>query len=214
MHNQSHPVHHAIYVNSPEADDDSQTSLRYDELLDEASDDAKTRTYLGYGKSGTYHQNYALALTMVELDDYDLFLKIDDDDIYLSGYVEGVVRDFLAKGWDYSGTHSHGIINGSGWYPRAVVDQLGRGHVDHTLGIPAIMPATAAFSRRAMDVVIGTVDTGAFEDDQWSMAIATAGLRMMQRHDENYIHHVHGGNISSGSLPVARLLQAVPKLTR
>jgi hypothetical protein len=189
MHNQSHPLEHAIFVNSSEPDNPYLTSLRYDTLLDDAAEDAARRTFLGYGPSATSHQNHALALSMVELDDYQLFLKIDDSDIYLSGYVEGVVRDFVANGWDYSGTHSHGVVKDGRWSPNVIVDYRGGG--TEAPGAPLVMPATAAFSRRAIEAFLGTADTDRAEDQPWGAAINRAGLSMMLRHDDNYIYNEH-----------------------
>lgn len=203
MQAQSHPVDHAVFVNSPDADEDhaedKTTSFRYDTLLDDASEDAKGRVFLGYGPSFSLYQNLTLALSMVDLVDYDLFLRVDDDDIYLSEYVAGVVADFVANRWDYSGTHSHGVLNGHRWHSDQMLSDLGPDGPHEGAPVPGIMPGTAAFSRRAIDAVLGAPDNGTNGDQQWRVSIAKTELVMRLRHDENFIYNIHSGNMSTGS---------------
>lgn len=188
MQAQTYRVDHAIFVNSPDPDEPGSTTFRYDALLDDATDDARGRIYLGYGQSFAAHQNYVLALSMVEPDDYDLFLRVDDDGVYLSDYVEGVVQDFDANQWDYSATHAYGVIEGHRWLRDRPPGELGH-------DVSNAVPATAAFSRRGIGAVIGITDDGTSADAQWRQAIANAGLVSAARRDGNYTAHRKDGGV-------------------
>jgi hypothetical protein len=140
------------------------------------------------------------SLGLANLDDYDLFLKVDDDDIYLRSYVAEVVADFVANRWDFSGTHSHGLLNGRRWLPEYRQEDLGVEFEDLELQVPCIMPPTIALSRRALDVALASEDQGLFDDIQWRRAIARRReLVMAHRSDRNFVYNIHGENASTGS---------------
>ena len=40
------------------------------------------------------------AVQQFNIEDFDLFLKIDDDDIYLKDYVKFIVQDYQKYLWD------------------------------------------------------------------------------------------------------------------
>jgi hypothetical protein len=199
MKHQSYPVDHVIYVNSPGEQTSSITSLNYGLLLDELCRGCDGRVKIAYGLSGTYHENYLNALRLAQIDDYDLFLKVDDDDIYLKGYVLGVVRDFDTHQWDYSGSCSRGHLNGYRWKADEILRGLGLAKEDIRLGIPDVMPPTAAFSRRAIRALLTLKDNGT-SDAQWRRHLAQVpGLTMRVRNDQNFIYNIHGGNVSTAS---------------
>lgn len=193
----SYSVDHAIYVNSDDIDD--RTSRDYDFLLKDAGGRGSGRLIVGYGPSLSPHRNGLEALQLADLDEYDLFLKVDDDDIYLSGYVEGVVQDFLSNRWDYSGTHSIGMINGHRWI-KDIKAGLGESQLDIELGVPHVMPPTAAFSRRAVQVLLGIEDRPGSQDQIWRRTLAKVpGLAMAIRHEANFVYNIHGANLSTSS---------------
>jgi hypothetical protein len=144
------------------------------------------------------------------LEDYDLFCKIDDDDVYRVDYIEGVVTDFLQYRWDYSGSHSDGCIRGTRWLGDENCAGLGpHSDTDRELGAIYIMPPTAAFSRRAVECIRGLNHTSppaelqlgtaieANEDVAWGRTIARAGLAARVRGSSRFTYHVHGGNVST-----------------
>ena len=198
LQRQSYPVDHAIYVNSSDDEGPDCTTVHYNTLLDDLRNDASAKILIGYGKSKTYHENYVSALQMTNVDDYDLFLKIDDDDIYLRSYVKDIVDDFAVNRWDYSGTCSQGLLNGRRWYPQLVRDHLGLTQEDRDLGIQGIMPPSAAFSRKAIRVILDAPGSHIIEDQYWRRILAqTPSLVPALRADKNFIYHVHGGNLST-----------------
>ena len=136
----------------------------------------------------------------MELEDYDLFLKIDDDDIYFSNYVRTTVSDFELHRWDYSGAASVGYLNGYRWRPATRLLSLGLGEEDRQLEIPEVMPPTTALSRTAINAILGLKDTSGIVDLEWRRHLAlTPGIRMAARGESNFIYNVHGGNVSTGS---------------
>lgn len=198
MRRQTYPVDHAIYVNSDVPDEAESTSVDYDRLIRDAGDDGSGRLRVGYGPSHSMHRNHVEALQLADLDAYDLFLKVDDDDIYFRSYAEGVVKDFAAARWDFSGTHSQGWINGRRWIDTILVD-LGQSQTDRDLGVLQIMPPTTAFSRRAIDLVLSISDRSGMDDIIWRRALAEApNMVMAIRNESNFVYNIHGGNVSTG----------------
>lgn len=200
MQRQSYPVDHVIYVNSSEEPGENYTTLHYQMLLRDVCHNSTAVTRIAYGPSGTYHQNYCNALKLARIDDYDLFLKVDDDDIYLKDYVLGVVRDFAKHRWDYSGAASRGHLNGCRWRPNTILTGLGLADDDTNIGIPDFMPPTIALSRRAISALRTLEDCGIFEDIQWRRHLSQVpGFVMAFRKDRNFIYNIHGDNASTGA---------------
>ena len=185
MRDQSHPVDHAVYLNG-----DDDTRALFDDLQ-------RPGLFLRFGPSLSQHENYANALLAADIDAYDLFCKIDDDDLYRLDYIATVVADFERHRWDYSGTHSTGVVVGRRWLPDLQLRSLGLLAPDHEAGVIEVMPPTMAFSRRALDRVL-SAPSGAYEDIAWRRAIAGAGLQQSVRAVSNFTYNVHGQNVSTG----------------
>ena len=198
MRCQSIPVDHAIYLNGGEDTRELYRDLQSPHL------------FLHFGPPATQHDNYVHALRILPHQGYDLFCKIDDDDIYETTYIEGVVNDFLEHQWDYSGSFSNGVIRGRRWLPRERWQSLGLTDFDRELSVIEVMPSTAAFSRHGIECVLGLADTSKalnldwridehYEDVGWRRAIARTSLRQHVRQESRFIYHIHGGNVSTGS---------------
>ena len=159
-----------------------------------------SRVSITYGKSKTQHENHIAALKSADIERYELFLKIDDDDIYMANYVEKVVRDYLSRRWDFSGSFSDGVLKGHRWYPDNKLQHLGLDQNDVALGVPGFMPPTAAFSRKAIKSILDMPANGGFEDIQWRQALAKdPSMTLATRKRSNFIYNIHGENISTGS---------------
>jgi hypothetical protein len=201
LQRQTYPADHTIYVNSPDDDTTDCTSVRYDPILEDLRAGAANKIVFGYGKSQTYVENHLRALRLIEIGDYDLFLKIDDDDLYLRRYVEDIVSDFEARRWDYSGTASCGVLNGRRWRSQRVLSDLGLdAKLDLELGVISVMPPTLAFSRNAIAVIIAAPESREMEDVYWRRLLARRhDLVGVVRTDRNFVYNIHGGNLSSGT---------------
>ncbi len=198
MKAQTYPVDHSVYLNGSHDNRSLYDDLPGDHLL------------LQFGPRLAQHLNYLAAVNAVRLEDYDLFCKIDDDDVYRTDYIAGVVADFRRYGWDYSGSHSEGWIRGTQWLNDADLAGFGpHSDFDLGLGVIYIMPPTAAFSRRAIECISG-LDLAsppeelrlgnAFEDVAWGRIIARAGLATRVRSTSRFTYHVHGANISTAGM--------------
>ncbi len=195
MQAQTYPVDHSVYLNGTQDNRPLYDDLPADHLL------------LQFGPPRDQHLNYLAAVNAVRLEDYDLFCKIDDDDVYRADYIEGVVADFLRYGWDYSGSHSEGWIRGTQWLSDADLPGFDLpSDFDLDLGVIYIMPPTAAFSRRAIECITGLNPASppaelrlgnAYEDVAWGRLIARAGLTTRVRSSSRFTYHVHGGNLST-----------------
>jgi hypothetical protein len=195
MRSQTHPVDHSVYING-----DQDTTALYEDLLG-------PHLILRYGPTDTYHCNYINAIRAARLDDYDLFCKIDDDDVYRTNYIETVVADFRRHGWDYSGSHTEGTIQGKRWNPSQRAQSLGNGLVDQEWGAIEIMPPTAAFSRRGIDCILNmdldnlpagiSWQTHTYEDIGWRRVLARSGIRQHVREESRFVYHAHGSNVST-----------------
>src|SRR5262249_10514721 len=150
---------------------DSAT-LYYELLLEDLASNSANLLKIRYGPTLTPLGNYLAALSQVTLDRYDLFLKIDDDDIYLNDYVLNVVKDYESGRWDYSGSRSNGHLNGHRWRHNVVLESLGLCDEQRQAGVPYIMPSTLALSRRAVEWIFNMDDNGSWEDVQWSVHLA------------------------------------------
>jgi len=208
LQRQTYPPDHAIYVNSPDDEMADSTSLRYDLLLDDLRAGAANKIVIGYGRSQGYVENHLRALNLIDIGDYDLFLKIDDDDLYLRRYVEEIVSDFEARRWDHSGTASHGLLNGRRWRQQHVQSDLGLAEIDLELGVIQYMPPTLALSRKAIAAIIAaSPEYQRFEgarrtrpDVYWRRLLAQRrDLVGAVRTDRNFVYNIHGGNVSTGT---------------
>jgi Coenzyme PQQ synthesis protein D (PqqD) len=199
MRSQSYTVDHAVYVNG--ADNPGEL---YDDLLGE-------NVFLRFGPSMYQHDNHVRAIETAPYERYDLFCKIDDDDVYRLNYIEEIVADFSRDQWDYSATHSDGRINGSRWLADQRLNGFGLSDIDRSLGIKEAMPPTVVFSRRGIECVrqLGPISPETEWNMQgnwdaiWIRTLARLGLRQSVRAQSNFIYHIHGANLTTGSWLIA-----------
>lgn len=197
MQQQSYPVDHVVYINHPDAESKTE-HYNYISLLHDLAPQRGSLT-ICYGRSGTQQFNFMQALTLAKQDDYELFLKIDDDDIYRRHYVRNVVSDFLKNDWDFSGTHSQGLIDGPKWGPQNRVNQLGMEPEDIRLGVPEMMANSYVLSRKAVNLIKKIpADIDCNEDILWRRKlIADKTINTHIRQHSGMSYHLHGKNIST-----------------
>jgi len=200
MQLQNYDLDHAIFINYIDGERDNSSARDYFLFIKDVNIRNKNNIFLDYGKYADMHSNNLRAIELSDIDNYDLFLKIDDDDIYQSNYVHDVVEDYLRFGWDYSGSHSDGILNGSRWYPDDKKTDLGLSKKDVELGVIPIMPPTAAFSRRAIKKIMQLEPFDGFDDVGWRKHLAADNeMKCHVREKSNFIYNIHGANVSTGS---------------
>ena len=197
MRLQTYPIHQAVYINWSNA-----VSLPerwdYRKLFSEM--DLQNRVTFECGESMTLHENYMKALRAVDWTDFDLFLKIDDDDIYRPSYVQNIVESYLDKNWDFSGSYAFSKIEGKELKWGIGCKSLGLKDSDISLGVPEMMPGTYAFSQKGMRLLEALPNfSSEWEDVIWrQILVSNATIHTFVRPDmRDYIYNIHGENVSN-----------------
>ena len=196
MAQQTYPVDHAVYINAKP----DQAFTDYTSLLADIQARDNQKIMLKFGPSLRPHLNHVEALNLAHLEDYDLFLKVDDDDVYRSGYVESVVKSYKEHHWDFSGSFTQGLINKEQWHPNQRYNSLGLSPKDEALGVIEMMPPTFAFSKNAIDAIISfdlqaVEDPDQFEDILWRQFLtADSRFKIHFRDQSEYVYQLHGQN--------------------
>lgn len=196
MQQQTHPVTHAVYIN---ADDVTQADEDYRALLSDIGSDTHP-LIVGFGPSFFQHKNHLSAIQLVDWEAYDLFLKIDDDDIYRKTYIASVIEDLKANHWDFSGTFSNGLVNGKRWLAKYKITHLGFTPEDEKLGVLPMVPPSYAFTKKAMAEILSLdSELPGWEDPIWRQHLtAHPDIRVHVREHSDVSLHIHPKNVSMG----------------
>lgn len=155
-----------------------------------------TINYSDNAKVGFSHFNNMNAIRFVpDYKEYDIFMKMDDDDIYKRGYVENVVKHFIANpDTDIISSRISTQLNGYDLY---------KGSYDNLGGNPGKssyhMPITFAFNKRSLDSIIKLTekDVNGYDDMMWRTAWERDGLKHVAiKNDDEIIWNIHGKNAS------------------
>jgi len=183
--NQTYSVHHVVNV-AFDTEKQDYTSI---------IEDIGSNLTVVYNKNVHQQVNHMNAIKAVNYKDYDLFVKIDDDDIYKSDYVENIVQCFEETKADVTSSFIADQLNGHTIY-RGRYDNLGN-KPEHT---NFHMPMTFAFNRKALDLIIGLTDFYHYEDMMWRDEWTKAGLiHSTALNHESVIWYIHGKNISTAN---------------
>jgi hypothetical protein len=186
---------HFIHSVNITLDDDAQTrdlSPLYEDLL-------HPNLIVNYSENAKYgfsHFNNMNCIRFVpDYENYDVYIKMDDDDIYKSEYVENIVNHFKDHpDTDIVSTKISTQLNGYDLY-KGSYDNLGGNPNNSTYH----MPMTFAFNNRAFKHIIdlGIRDVNGHDDMMWRTAWEKHNLvhRAVQNDDE-IIWHIHGKNSS------------------
>lgn len=169
----------------------------YNDLLED------DRLIVNVANNNTYcfsHFNNIDTIKSVEdYDSYDLFIKMDDDDIYKSNYVLNIVNCF--KDNPDVGAVSSKInyqLNGSNLYKSETgYDNLG-GNPGNSI---YHMPMTFAFNKQAFNLIkdLTISDVSGHDDMMWRIAWESNGIKSISVNNEDeIIWNIHGGNASVG----------------
>ena len=196
MRLQTYPVMHGIFLNS---DSGEIEDFDYTDLLSDIPFDDKHQIKLYGEKSRSQHQNHMLAIKQVpNWEDYDLFVKIDDDDIYRTHYIESIVESYKTNKWDFSGTVANGVLNGNKWDLTQTIEDLRDRTEPETAERPYIMPPTFAFSRKAIQLLMELDDIEGWEDPVWFDTLTrNPDITVHKREQSHFSLHIHGNNVST-----------------
>lgn len=146
----------------------------------------------------THFNNMTAIKQLKTHEEYDLFIKMDDDDIYKEYYVQTIVDMFRADPTiDIVSSKINFQLNGDKLlYSSEGYDNLGGNPGDSTYH----MPMTFAFNKKAFDVIkdLTRADIQGHDDMMWRIAWEKHGLKHVAvENDDNIIWHVHGKNVST-----------------
>jgi len=138
------------------------------------------------------HTNYINTISAVNYSDYDLFIKIDDDDIYKKDYVSTIVKHFQEVKCDIISSRVKTQLNGS---------KVRRGNYNNLGGDQRIkMPMTLAFNKIALDKVLKINPHGELSDPLWRKEWIKNDLTFSEvDNSENIIWYIHGANLSTSN---------------
>lgn len=147
--------------------------------------------------SHTHFNNMAAIKAVDGYEDYDLFIKMDDDDIYKSEYVQNIVTFFENNpDVDIVSSEIKYQLNGTEIYLANAKDLGGNTDVEYK------MPMTYAFNKKALDAIINLEekDMFGFDDMIWRIIWKAHGLKhAVVSNAEEIIWHIHGNNVSTSS---------------
>ena len=160
-----------------------------------------SKMYFVHSNNSAIHFNHMAAIKSIkEFDKYDVYIKMDDDDIYKSQYVENIVRrfqedptiDIVSSKIMYQ-LKEHKIYKGEEPF-----DNLGGNPEDSDYH----MPMTFAFNNKAFNVIknLEQKDILQHDDMMWRLHWKAHGLKHASvDNSEDIIWHVHGKNSSTAS---------------
>lgn len=184
--NQSYmDITHSINI-AIDRGDDTNYSLLYDDLQD---------VRIVYNENRHQHYNYLNSIKSVDYSQFDLFIKIDDDDIYKKEYVKTIVDFFKANpSADVVSSKIFYQLNGS------ILRQVNANNLG---GNPELcdfkMPPTFAFNKKGLKYVLELQSLYGFEDHMWRDAWCKHCNVVEINNQDNIIWHIHGQNISTAN---------------
>jgi hypothetical protein len=160
-------------------------------------DDLVTDNVIITENSHTHFNNMVAIKAVDGYEDYDLFIKMDDDDIYKLDYVKNIVTFFENNpDVDVVSSEIKFQLNGTEIYLANAKDLGGNADVEYR------MPMTYAFNKKALDAIINLEekDMFGFDDMIWRIIWKAYGLKhAVVNNAEEIIWHIHGNNVSTAS---------------
>jgi cellulose synthase/poly-beta-1,6-N-acetylglucosamine synthase-like glycosyltransferase len=157
-------------------------------------DDLQTeKNMFSYSQNKHQHFNHLTAITNVpDYESYDIFVKIDDDDIYKKDYIKTIVEFFDQNNVDVVSSKMKYQLNGNlvkvGDY-----GSLGGNPKNCDFKIPA----TFAFNLKALKLIQNVNKIYGFEDNMWRDIWCDNCNILEIDNSENIVWHIHGKNIST-----------------
>jgi hypothetical protein len=199
--NQSYSnFHHSIAINrNPTTSgnyddwnmDYGQNELEYQELLNDVVDERWT---INYYENSDQHVNYLRALKQVDIDDYDYFVKIDDDEIHKRGYLASIA-EYISANDDFNVFTSKVSLKLNNCYLERNGPWGNLGAVPHEVGLPGTMVLDRIAIRDVIEMPTSEWEQGCFEDTAWLNYLYEKKKRTFVSGppQSNFIWHIHGG---------------------
>lgn len=191
--NQSYQdIIHSVNIVSDGGEDQNFSPL-YNDLLDDKLTITKS-------ENKYIHFNELLAIKNVpNYEQYDIFIKMDDDDIYKKNYVKNIVETFKNNP-DISTTSSRisTQLNGIFMFTDRNYDNLGGNPNNSNYH----MPMTFAFNKKGLKCILNipNEEVGWNDDMLWRINWEKKGLKHFPTDNkDNIIWNIHGNNISTSN---------------
>lgn len=184
--NQSYKnLFHSINI-AHDADDYTDYTILYDDI---------DGVNIVINENKHQHFNYTNSIISVDFDNYDLFVKIDDDDIYKKDYVKTIVEFFQNNpSVDVVSSKIKYQLNG------AILRWINAPNLGgNPEGCDFNMPPTFAFNKKGLKCVLESESIYGFEDHMWRDAWCKNCNIAEIDNRENIIWHIHGKNISTSN---------------
>lgn len=175
----------------------------YKILLDDFKSD--TRLNIVYSQNVSQHQNYMKPVTVAGRDKYNLYIKIDDDDIYKSKYLSTVITAYKKHKKDILSCVLSASING----PKINLEpfeSIGTWQPDLESSVKFGAPCTYVMNQSAMNILLNMTDDEIrtihpFEDPAWRTKWREAKLTSyVIKNCSEVLYNIHGKNCSSSFL--------------
>jgi hypothetical protein len=190
--NQSYTAFHSVNITT----DNSMKTKNFDIVFNDLQNENLS---VIYSDNNHTHFNNILAIQSVpNYLDYDIFIKMDDDDIYKKDYVKTIVDIFNTTDADVVSSQINWQLNG------IILQHGGYNNLGNSSETDMYkMPMTYAFNRKCLDIIINIKkeeNIYHFDDMIWRSFWVKNGMKHIKvNNNENIIWNIHGQNISTGN---------------
>ena len=169
---------------------DASEVANYENLFNDIIDD---RYIIGYNNDSSTHTNDMTTIAQSPTA-YDIYIKIDDDDIHKKDYVKTIVEYFETHECDILSSNVGFQLNNY-FLTKGDFRSLGGNFPNNNF----LMPMTFAFSHKAYQILLSIKDNTVYDDLLWRVAWSNYGLKDHNvDNSNNIIWHIHGKNTSIG----------------
>ena len=213
MQAQTYSVDHGIYLNSNDYET-FEDIHNYAQLIDDIPIKSSNKLLFSYGPTLSHHLNHLSAIRLYDWESYDLFIKIDDDDIYRTHYIRDLVDDYLEHQWDFSGAISHGHIQSEKWLKdqdlrsfnsdqetfnsvRSILKQLNLDTASTSRDSKEgkFMPPTFAWTKSCMAMINKIDNIKGSEDSVWKeLLLSQSQFKVRTRNISNFTYNIHASS--------------------
>jgi hypothetical protein len=180
--------------------DNSTDQENYNSLLKDFLSDKRLSIF--YHKNMDQHDNYLYPIKKIDYHKYNLFIKIDDDDIYKHEYINNTIQHFSKNKTDILSSQLQYQIEGNKLV-KGSFDIVGSPWgPDTASNIKFGMPCTYAFNNKALDIIskLKTKDNHKihpFEDPVWRTKWREKNLSShIIKQSIDAIYNIHEHNVS------------------
>lgn len=172
-------------------------------LLDDFVDDKRIKIF--FHNNQDQHSNYLYPIKTVDYEKFNLFAKIDDDDIYKKKYLATGINTLIKNKVDIVSSTINYEINNNVLYKGYFDNIGGYWYGDTKSNIKFGMPFSYIFNSKCLDILLSInpkqlYDIHPFEDAGWRTEWRKNNIRSYVIKNSNLcVYNIHGKNISSSS---------------